>query len=59
MAKAKGIKVLSLVGGNGGVLKSISDIIVFSPDSECYLAQEDHISIYHAICLQIEEELFS
>ena len=58
VAKAKNMKVLALTAGKGGVLKNLADVVVSSPDSECYLAQEDHISIYHAICLQIEEELF-
>ena len=58
MAKAKNIKVIALVGGTGGLLKNLSDIMIASPDTECYLVQEDHISIYHALCLQIEEELF-
>ena len=58
MAKAKNINVIALVGGTGGLLKNLSDIMIASPDTECYLVQEDHISIYHALCLQIEEELF-
>lgn len=58
MAKAKNIKILALVGGTGGVLKNLVDIMIASPSSECYLVQEDHISIYHALCLQIEETLF-
>ena len=59
MAKAKNMKVLVLSGGEGGILKNLADVIVLSPDTECYLVQEDHISIYHALCLQIEEELFA
>ena len=59
MAKAKNIKVLALVGSSGGVLKNLADIMIASPETECYLVQEDHISIYHTLCLQIEETLFT
>lgn len=58
IAKANNMKVLALTGGKGGVLKNIADVTVSSPDTECYLVQEDHISIYHALCLQMEEGLF-
>lgn len=58
MAKAKKMKVVALVGGNGGVLSNINDVMIASPDTECYLVQEDHISIYHTLCLEVEEELF-
>ena len=37
-------------------LRKIVNII--SPNSETYLCQEDHISIYHSLCLQLEEDLF-
>ena len=58
MAKAKKMKVIALVGGNGGILSNINDVMIASPDTECYLVQEDHISIYHTLCLEVEEELF-
>ena len=58
VAKAKNMKVITLTGGTGGKIKNISDVNIISPNSETYLCQEDHISIYHAICLQLEENLF-
>lgn len=58
VAKAKNMKVILLSGKNGGKIKNISDVSIISPEKETYLIQEDHISIYHAICLQLEEDLF-
>ena len=58
VARAKNMKVLTLTGGTGGKIKNISDVNIISPNSETYLCQEDHISIYHSLCLQLEEDLF-
>lgn len=58
VAKAQGIKVIALSGFNGGKLRDIADISIVVPINETYLVQEEHISIYHAICLDIEEEFF-
>lgn len=58
VAKAKGVKVIALSGKGGGVLRDIADVNVIVPLNETFLIQEDHISIYHALCLDIEEEFF-
>ena len=58
VAKAKNMKVIALSGKDGGSLKDIADINIVVPANETYLIQEEHIAIYHAICLDIEEEFF-
>lgn len=58
VAKAKGIKVIALTGKGGGKIKDIADINIIVPLDETYLIQEEHIAIYHAICLDIEEVFF-
>lgn len=58
VAKAQGLKVIALSGFNGGRLRDIADVNIIVPINETYLIQEEHISIYHAICLDIEEEFF-
>lgn len=58
VAKAKGMKIIALTGKNGGKLKHIGDATIIAPGDETYLIQEEHIAIYHAICLDIEEEFF-
>lgn len=58
VAKAQGMKVIALSGFNGGKLRDVADINIIVPLNETYLIQEEHISIYHAICLDLEEEFF-
>lgn len=58
VAKSKNMNVLFLTGKDGGNIKYLADVVVTSPENETYLIQEDHISIYHSLCLQIEEDLF-
>lgn len=58
VAKAIGMKIIALSGKMGGKLKNISDVNIIVPLDETYLIQEEHIAIYHALCLDIEEEFF-
>ena len=57
MAKKKKLKVISLVGKNGGELKKISDICIHVKENETSIIQECHMSILHCICLGLEEKL--
>lgn len=58
VAKAKGMKVLALTGGNGGEIKKVSDVALVVPEKETFKIQELHLPIYHAICLMLEEYFF-
>ncbi len=58
VAKARGLKVILLSGKDGGLLKELSDVSVIVPSSETYEIQERHLPIYHALCLELEEEFF-
>ena len=58
VAKTMGIKVISLTGESGGILKAISDVIINVPSNITYKIQEYHLPIYHLLCLCIENELF-
>lgn len=58
VAHAKGMDVIALSGFDGGKLKDVADINIVVPINETYLIQEEHIAIYHALCLDIEEEFF-
>jgi D-sedoheptulose 7-phosphate isomerase len=57
-AKAKGMKVIALTGGTGGVLAKIADAALIVPERETYKIQELHLPIYHALCLALEERFF-
>lgn len=57
-AKAKGMKVVSLTGRDGGKLKGICDAAVVVPETETFKIQELHLPVYHALCLMLEEHFF-
>ena len=58
VAKAIGVKVISLTGQKDSKLKELSDITIQAPAFETFKIQEYHLPIYHAICLALEEEFF-
>ena len=57
-AKAKGLFVIGLTGEKGGLLNEICDICIKVPENETYKIQELHLPVYHAICAQVEENIF-
>lgn len=57
-AKAKGMKVIGLIGKDGGELKDISDISIVVPENETYMIQELHMPVYHCLCLMLEDKFF-
>jgi D-sedoheptulose 7-phosphate isomerase len=57
-AKLMGIKVIGLLGGSGGKLKSMVDISVLIPSSNVQRIQEGHITVGHIICELVEDELY-
>lgn len=58
VAKAKGMKVIGLIGKNGGKLKDMSDVAIVVPEEETYKIQELHLPVYHWICLALENYFF-
>lgn len=59
IAKAKGMKVLALVGENAmSQLNLIANYTVNVPKKETFMVQELHLPVYHALCLALENELY-
>ncbi len=58
VAKALGVKIVSLTGEDGGKLAKMSDIAIKAPATETYKIQEYHLPIYHHICLEVEAAFF-
>ncbi len=58
VAKAIGIKTVGLTGSKGGKLKELCDVCICVPENETFKIQELHLPVYHAICAQVEEDLF-
>ena len=53
-AKRKEMKVLSLLGKEGGKIKDISDVAFIIPSSSTPRIQEKHIMVGHLICEEVE-----
>lgn len=58
MAKAKGMKVIGLLGRDGGRLCPLCDAAIIVPEQETFKIQELHLPVYHALCLMLEEHFF-
>ncbi|MHB1275962.1 MAG: D-sedoheptulose-7-phosphate isomerase [Candidatus Humimicrobiaceae bacterium] len=58
VAKVKGVNIIGFTGKSGGMLKGYSDVLIKAPSLSTPEIQEYHIAIYHAICAQIEEDIF-
>jgi D-sedoheptulose 7-phosphate isomerase len=57
MAKEKGLVTIGLTGLDGGKLKSAVDICFHAPSKHTPRIQEIHITVAHAICDILEQEL--
>ena len=58
VAKARGVGVVALSGGDGGRLSAAADACVLVPEREAFKVQELHLPFYHALCLALEAEFF-
>ena len=57
-AHAKEIKVIGLLGGTGGIIKSLVDLPIVVPSANTQRIQEGHITIAHIICELVEDKLY-
>ena len=57
-AKAKGLKVIGLLGRDGGRIRGYCDTAIVVPEQETFKIQELHLPIYHILCLMLEEAFF-
>lgn len=57
-AKAKGMKVLTLTGKDGGELKLLSDECLIAPAEATADIQEYHLPLYHTLCAMAEDAFF-
>ena len=59
VAIAKGMKSIGLTGLGGGRLSELCDCVIRVPETETYKIQELHLPVYHAICAEVEEIIFT
>lgn len=57
-AKVKGLKTILLTGKNGGICAEFADYIIKVPETETFLIQENHVGIYHLLCLIVEDYFY-
>lgn len=58
VAAAKGMKVITMTGKDGGMLKELSDVCLIVPAQVTADIQELHLPVYHAVCAMLEEYFF-
>ncbi|HEY8390264.1 MAG TPA: SIS domain-containing protein [Clostridia bacterium] len=58
VACAKKAHTILLSGKDGGICKDIAEVSLIVKSDETHLIQEEHIKLYHAICLVLENEIF-
>lgn len=56
-AKKRNMKIISLIGKTGGILKDISDVEITVKSNVTSFIQEAHISILHCICENLEKKI--
>jgi len=55
VARARGLKVLSLTGQSGGKLRELSDVCLAVPSTSTPIVQEYHLPIYHCLSMMLED----
>ncbi len=58
VAKAKGVKIVGLTGSKESKLSALADVCIQVPETETYKIQEQHLPVYHCLCLMLEERFF-
>jgi D-sedoheptulose 7-phosphate isomerase len=58
-AREMGLRTIALTGGTGGKLKDSADLAIVVPSKMTPRIQETHITLGHAVCELVEEELFA
>ncbi len=57
VGRAMGIRVIGLVGRNGGALAPICDTAIRVPSVSTAEIQQMHVSVYHHVCREVERRL--
>jgi phosphoheptose isomerase len=57
-AKVKNLSIIGLTGETGGKMGSMCDILINVPEKRTALVQEFHMSVYHALCVMVENHFF-
>jgi D-sedoheptulose 7-phosphate isomerase len=58
LAAAMGMRTLALTGKSGGSLAPLCELSIRVPSQATYEIQEYHLPVYHALCADLEANLF-
>jgi len=58
VAKARGMKTISLTGSKGGLLAPLADVALRAPATAVVEIQELHLPLYHTLCAAVELHFF-
>ncbi len=58
VARAMGLRVVSITGEGGGKIAELSDICIRLPECETYLVQELTLPLYHYLCAEAEDHFY-
>lgn len=59
IAKAMGVRVISLTGAKPCRLDDLADCAIHVGDTETYRVQELHLPVYHWLCAKVEDAFFA
>ncbi len=57
-AKACGLLVVGMTGGNGGAMAALCDLVLVAPSPVTPRIQECHLVTYHLLCALVEARMF-
>jgi D-sedoheptulose 7-phosphate isomerase len=57
VARASGVRIVSLTGEGGGKVAAVSDVVIAVPDVETPRIQEIHLVVIHLLCGMVEDAL--
>lgn len=57
-ANARGMSTIGLTGASGGAMKELVDVCFCAPSTSTSHIQETHITVAHALCELVEQEMF-
>lgn len=59
VARAFGLKVVSLTGEGGGQLAPLADAAIRVPSRQVFVIQEMHLPVYHWLCAELETAFYA
>lgn len=59
VARARGLRTIAMTGAGGGKLAKVADLLLDADDTTTHLVQQQHMAMYHQLCILVERAIFS